>query len=318
MKPGRPAAHVTIAGRRLSAAEAGLASMTVDIGMFSHDRVTLRLWPRSKFAGAGRGAAMSVELGTEDDERDVWTGTVSQASSLPDRVVLEGLAPTAALSAERKSQTYVDQGAADIVRDLASSVDIDQIDSTQRLEAYSVDARRTVWAHLVDLALLAGAEISASPAGGLRFVEVRPGPASRTLRYKADLLWWDLRSAAAMPPPAYAAHGAASEAGKDKWHWIFQQTASKPSHIVGGFHARAAADALNKAAEVRSESATTQGRIRLVGHAALRAGEAIALEDVPGGDPPPLRVLSLTHRLDGAAGFVTDVAVAGAGGGLGL
>src|SRR5262245_49702693 len=192
MKPGRPAAHVAIAGRRLSSAEAALAGVSVSLGRFSHDRARIAVWPRSKFASAGVGSELKIELGTEDDEVHVWSGKISAVHASPEAVLIEGLASTAVLSGERKSQTYLNQGAADIVRDLASSVDIDAADTSLQLEYYAVDARRSVWGHIVDLALLAGAETTTSPSGGLRFVELRSKPASRKFRYQADLLHWQV------------------------------------------------------------------------------------------------------------------------------
>jgi hypothetical protein len=314
MKPGRPAAHVTIAGKRLSAAEAALAGMTVTLGRFSHDRVRLLVWPQSKFAGATVGSVMKVELGTGDGEEDVWTGKVSTVLVSAEAVTIEGLSPTAALAGERKSQTYVNQGAADVVRDLASSVDVDEADTNLQLEYYAVDTRRSVWGHLVDLALIAGAEITASPAGGLRFVEIRSEAASRKFRYGADILSW--RAGATDPPKAlaYAVHGAASEAGSDKWHWISQQAAAEPSLVVGAFCSQSSADALNKAATERSKRLAVRGHVRLVGAGGLRVGDVIALEDLPDGGPGDVRVESATHYFSGLRGFWTDAVVEGAGG----
>ena len=53
-----------------------------------------------------------------------------------------------------------------VVRDLASSVDVEEADTNLQLEYYAVDTRRSVWGHLLDLAVIAGAEITVSPAGG--------------------------------------------------------------------------------------------------------------------------------------------------------
>jgi hypothetical protein len=314
MKPARPVAHVTIAGRRLSAAEAALAGMSVSLGRFSHDRVQIVVWPQSKFATAGIGGEMKIELGDEDSEVDVWTGKISAVFAAPEAVYIEGLAPTAVLSTERKSQTYLNQGAADIVRDMASSVDIDDADSSLQLEYYAVDARRSVWGHLVDLAMLAGAETTTGPSGGLRFVELRSKPASRKFRYQADLLHWQVGPVASPKALAYAAGGAASEAGQDKWHWISQESASDPAISVGAFRSKSSAEGLGKASDAYVARAAVHGKIRLVGASDLRPGDTFALEDLPAGDPGDLRAISVTHHFSGTRGFQTDATVESAGG----
>jgi len=317
MKPGRPVTHVTIAARRLSGAEAGLTGLSISLGRFSHDHSRLVLWPSSKFAAAGIGSEMKIELGVEDDEKVVWTGKVSAVYFTPEAMVIEGLAPTAALTGERKSQTYVNQSAADVVRDLASSVVIDDVDTTLQLDYYAVDSGRSVWGHLTDLAGLAGAEITISPSGGLRFVEVREVPASKKFSYGVNLLDWQLRSGNAGVPAVYAVHGAASEAGKEKWHWISEQSTG-PATVVGAFQSQASADALNDAASAQAEQSVVRGRLRLIGANDLRAGDVFKLENLPGGSPGDLRARSVTHHFSGTRGFWTDVAVQGPGAGLGV
>jgi hypothetical protein len=314
MKPGRPATHVTIAARRLSGAEAGLAGLSVSLGRFSHDRSRVVLWPSSKFASVSTGSEMKIELGVEDDENVVWSGKVSALNFSPEAIVVEGLAPTAVLIGERKSQTYFNQGAADVVRDLASNVDIDNVDTALQLDYYAVDTGRSVWGHLTDLAGLAGAEITISPSGGLRFVEVREAPASKKFSYGIDVLDWQLSSAVAPAPSVYAVHGAGSEAGKEKWHWISEQSTT-PARVIGAFQSQAPADALNDAASTQAQRSAVRGRLRLVGSSDLRAGDVFKLEKMPGGSPGDLRACSVTHHFSGSRGFWTDVAVQGSGAG---
>lgn len=261
---------------------------------------------------------MKIELGTDASEVDVWTGKITAVYVSPEAVYIEGLAPTAVLSSERKSQTYLNQGAADVVRDLASSVDIDSADSSLQLEYYAVDARRSVWGHLLDLAMLAGAETTISPSGGLRFVELRSKPASRKFRFKADLLHWQVGAAAAPKALVYAAGGAASEAGKDKWHWVNQESAPDPALSVGAFQSKASAEALGKASAAYVGRAAVHGQVRLVGTSDLRPGDVFALEGLPAGNPGDLRATSVTHHFSGTRGFWTDAGVEGAGGSGGL
>src|SRR6185295_4686285 len=74
----RPAVVVELAGRQLTAAEAGLGTLQVRLGRGTHDAATLTLWPRSKLATAGVGDPLAVQLGADPDAlEDVWAGAVT-------------------------------------------------------------------------------------------------------------------------------------------------------------------------------------------------------------------------------------------------
>jgi hypothetical protein len=317
MKPGRPSAIITIDGRDLSASEAGLVRLRVVLRNGAHHWAEIVVWPDSKFATVKPGASLAIALGTIDAEADVLAGEVTSVLRTGDAVVIEGLSATAALSQARRSQTYVSQSIADIVRDLASAVDVDEIEASVKLEAYSVDHRRSVWGHLLDLAGLTGAEVGVSPSGALRFVPIRSGTATRTFRHGAEVIEWQI---AANGKPAEAPdvvpHGAGSEAGQKKWHWLLHDpvgTSGKPSRVIGAFHSRAAADALAKALGTRAERAAFRGWVKLVGESKVRPGEIVEVTDLPGGDSKALRVLEVAHAFD-ASGFLTSLGVEGAGG----
>ncbi len=316
MSLGRPSAKITIDGRGLTAAEAGLVRLSVEMTPGSHDAADLVLWPGSKFAGTAPGAVISVALGTAGAEEDVWTGEAVAVHAAPEGVAIEGLAATAALSRARLTRTYVGQTVADIVRDLAGEAGIDQVEAALELSAYSIDGRRTVWAHLTELARLAGADLGCGAAGGLRFVPRRTGPATRTLRHGADLLDWSVGRAAAPAAPTVVAHGAGSEAGAKRWHWILNDPAGPggAGAAVAAFRTRAGAEAMTEALAARAARLAVRGVLRIVGDPALRVGDLIGIEDLPGPNPGTLRVLSMQHLLDMRAGFVTSLAVEGAGG----
>lgn len=312
----RPRAAVTVDGRRLTSAQAALVRLQVSLSLAgAHDAAELVVWPSSKLAGTGSGAEMAIALGEEGEERDVWAGEVTTIAAGADGVVIDGLAGTVALSRRRVSQTYLDQSVADIVRDLAGDVDLDEVSGDVSLPAYAVDDRRSAWAHLLDLAGLVGADVGASAAGGLRFVPARTGSADVRLRYGADVLSWSGGPAPEPSAPAVAPHGAASEAGADQWHWILRSptAAGGPLHVVAALRTRDAAEGLGSALAARADRAAVQGWLRIVGRPTVRPGELVAVADLPSGDLGTLRVLAVTHVLDGRGGFVTTLAVEGAG-----
>jgi hypothetical protein len=319
VKPGRPVAAIDIDGRELHADESALLRLTVDSALGCHDTVSMAFWPSSKFASAKPGGKVKVRLGTQEDgDEDVCAGEITSAWQVPDAVCLEAIAPTFALCRTRKSQTYLSQPVGDIVKDLAGEVEIDEVEADVTLESYAVDTRRSIWGHMLDLAWLAGADLGCAPTGALRFVKIRAGSATKTYRYQNHLLQWEVAATTAAEPPAVAPHGAASEAGKAKWHWILHDPAAaadKAMKVIGGFQTRDAADNLSAALEERAKRAAAQGSLVLVGDAAIRPGAVVAVEDVPDFAPGPLRVLAVRHRFDAFTGFRTRLTVESVGGG---
>jgi hypothetical protein len=310
-----PSVTVTLANRVLTAAEAGLAAITVTLARNAHDTAQLELWPRSKFASAAAGDDMAIKLGFKDEDADVWTGLVTRIDRAPDVLRITGHAPSHKLSRAYKSQTYVGQSVADLVRDLASEIDVDTVDVSADLAYYAVDHRRSMWGHLLDLALVSGAEVSASASGGLRFVAIDPLPSTTTFRYGAEILAWHAGPGTPAHAPVFAASGSASESGSDKWHWLNPDPTggNGGSQVIGAFHAKALAESLSSALGNADKRSSVAGTVELTGQAAVRCGDVFSLSDLPSGDPGPLRALSVIHRIDARRGFRTTVRVEGTG-----
>ncbi len=307
MKPSRPSAILTLQGKALRASEAALASLRVRLARDSHDSVELVLDRRSKLAQAQPGDSLTVQLGFVDEEIDVWSGDVGTVEHAAHAVFISGYAPTARLSRERKAQTYLSQPLADVVRDLAASISVDQVDASAELSYLAVDQRRSVWGHLLDLAQLFGAELSCNPSGALRFLPVAPLPSATRFRYGAELLAWRATAAERPLAPGFAAHGSASTSGSAKWHWIEPEPSVGHQRVIGAFHSNAAAESASRAAERRAQRAGVRAELELVGQAQLRVGDVFSLDALPQGDPGPLRALAVVHHVDGARAFWSAV-----------
>ncbi|HET7042714.1 MAG TPA: hypothetical protein VFI13_11870 [Gemmatimonadales bacterium] len=320
MSLSRPNAVLTLGGQDYSAAEAALVRLKITLGLSgSHDAAELTLWPASKLKDAAAGDALEISLGEQDDEDAVFTGEVTQVLAGADAIVLEGLAATIALSRARRSQTYVSQSVADIVKDLASDIDVDTVQGDLQLDAYSLDDRRTLWSHVLDLAALTGADVGCSADGGLRFAPFESGTADVTLRYGADVLAWHAGPRTAPAVPTAVASGAASDQGSDKWHWLTRDPANGTTgaRVVAAFRTRDAADTLNQALSDRASRAALRGQMLLVGRSGVRPGDRVEVTDLPTGDLGTLRVLGVEHVLDARTGFTTALTVESAGGGGG-
>ncbi|HVE86640.1 MAG TPA: hypothetical protein VND93_27470 [Myxococcales bacterium] len=320
MSLSRPNAVLTVGGQDYSAAEAALVRLRLYLGLSgSHDAAELTLWPSTKLKDAAAGDTLEISLGETDGEEAVFTGEVTEVLAGADAVVLEGLAATVALSRSRKSQSYLSQSVADIVKDLASDIDVDEVQGDLQLDAYAVDDRRSLWSHVLDLAALTGADVGCSAEGGLRFSPFQGGSADVSLRYGADVLSWHAGPRAAPAVPTVIASGAASDAGAEKWHWLTRDPASgsTSARVVAAFRTRDAADQLNQALADRAGRAALRGQVTLVGRTDVRPGARVEIQDLPTGDLGTLRVLAVEHVLDARAGFTTALTVESAGGGGG-
>jgi phage protein D len=316
MTLSRPNAVLAVDGRQLSAAQAALLHLVVRLGLGgAHDPAQMLLWSRSKLATTKPGAKISIALGESGSETDVWSGEVTAVANALGGARLDCIAATVAFSRQRVSRSYTGQTVADIVNDLAGGAPIDQVSGDTTLSSYAVDDRRPVWSHLLELAEIAGADVSSSASGGLRFVPVRTGSPDVSLRYGADILSWDGGAASQPAAASVAAYGAASEQWAAQWHWIRSAAASgatAPVRVDPSLRTHDAADALASALASRATRAEIQGRLIIVGRPALRPGALIELTGLPAGSPGTLRVLWVEHRLDTQNGFVSTVGVEGA------
>lgn len=321
MSLSRPNAVLTIGGQDYSAAEAALVRLRICLGLSgSHDAAELTLWPSSKLKDASTGDALEISLGDLDGEEAVFSGEVTGITAGADALVIEALAATVALSRARRSQTYVSQSVADIVRDLASDIDVDVVQGDLQLDAYSLDDRRTLWSHLLDLAALTGADVGCSAEGGLRFAPFESGSPEVSLRFGADVLAWHVGPRPAPAAATVVASGAASDAGAEKWHWLTRDPAngSTSARVVAAFRTKDAADQLNQVLADRASRAALRGEVTLVGRADVRPGTRVEVTDLPTGDLGTLRVLAVEHVLDARSGFTTSLTVESAGGGGGV
>lgn len=303
----RPSVRITLGGRTLSAAEAGLEKLRVYLGLGCHDAAEISLWKRSKFASAKTGDVVSIQLGSAGGEEDVWAGKIESAEHTPVRTVLTGCSETLALSREHTSQTFVGQRVSQIVQALCGGVAVDKVQGDAELSYYAVDHRRSVWGHLLDLATLTGSDILSVPTGGLRFAPINTLPSATQFRFGHELLDWRIATGGEGSPGGFAPHGASSEAGSEKWHWVNSDPAQGAGgkRITGSFHAKALADDLSKASAARAKRAALRGEIELTGQVSLRPGDVFQIADWESGDPGPLRALSVTHSVDGVSGFRT-------------
>ncbi|MEM8592279.1 MAG: hypothetical protein AAGF13_07105 [Pseudomonadota bacterium] len=315
----RPNAIIEIAGQSLSAAESGLHELTVTLGLGCHGRAEMTFWPSSKFANATEGEPVEISIGPEGDEVAVLTGQVLARSQTTDRLVIEALDASGPLSRARSAITFEDSSIADIVERIAGESEVSaNADGSDTLSIYYVVPQRPLWDHLRELARLSDRDLSVDADGVLLFQPDGQGD-SHNLRYGAELMGWSVSKADAPLPATFAAHGTAGESGN--WHWVGTDPLGEDpglARIFGAFADRSVADVASEASSTAAARAMIHGCVLVTGNPAIRPADSATLEGLPGGDPDPLRVRGVTHRMDGATGFVTCLEIEGGGAGGGL
>lgn len=325
----KPSATINLNGQQLSSAEAGMVSIRLDLSFNTHDRLQMTVWPDSKLRDAQPGDELSIELHTQtqstssiesvgallssNDSNALWTGSVDSVRSSAGAIQLIGLASSAQLNKVKLSATWADQSIDKIVKDMAGEMASD-VEANMNLSNYSIDNTRSVWSHLYELAQLTGAELSSSASGGLRFVLASKGGSTTSLRYGAELIDWRLVRQQQPNLTLAAEHGAASAAGKDKWHWLAHDpigSNADSTNTPAAFSSREAADLFSDAAKSQQQRSATQGEVWIGGRTDLRPGSLIELLGLPQGDSGTLRVKSVTHQMDGDTGFITALSVEG-------
>jgi hypothetical protein len=323
MSPPRTAARLSLGGRELSAAEAALSELRVELATGgAHDLLQARLDATSPFADLTAGADAAVLLGYDDDLVRVFTGVVAGVGSATGQLTVSAVGASARASAARVGRSYLSVAAGDVVGDLLSAAGVDrgEVVAPVELAAYHVDERRTVWRHLRDVAWLAGCELTTDGDGRVNVRPVRTAAqASRVLRSGVELVWWSLGGAGPEEPEVTVLpYGAASEKGAEGWHLLLREpdggSPSGATTVAAALRDRDGATALGDALAAASRRRSASGQVLAVGDPSVRAGDVVTLGGLPGGAAPTtLRATAVRHQLGGDAPFLTLLRVEAAG-----
>jgi hypothetical protein len=338
-----PVAAITVDGTELTAAQAGLSSVVVDVGLGpAHDRARMAFGWASPVADVQPGASLEVALGYDDAPETVLTGDVDEVSRRAWGLVVDALARPARLIKARVGRSFVGMPAGNIVRDLIAEADVDagEVDAGPTLAAFHVDERAHIWAHLLHLSRIAFSELSTAGNGDLNFrlspgaeaglgglagaaVGAVSGAASSLLgigggrRFGAEIHEMAVNAAGALTPaPTVAPFGAASELGPGSWHVLVKDpVGASPAGSVlipASLRDRDASAQLEGSLRAAAERAATAAWVTVTGDPTIRAGDTVQLTELPGGGDVSVRVTRLEHRFSRTAGFVTRIEAEGA------
>lgn len=238
----------------------------------------------------------------------------------------------ASLSKFRINQSYEQQKAGDIIKDLAAKagVDTDTVEDGVELPFYVVDDRQSAYRHVAALARKSGYLAWFTPEGKLNFASFSGGQAVQTFAYGEDILSLEVIDALPVVGAVMTfGEGAAGSQGQEAWSWLVKD----PSSVTGsagdggperpvqdpslrsGAAAQRAADGIANAAGL----AKLTGRLLVPGAPAVAVGLAVEVVDAPQDALNGLYLVTgVRHRFSKWEGFTTLVGIARTGeGGLG-
>jgi len=312
-----------------------LVSLTVEAGLSPFaDVVTLYLAGGASVPSVTLEDSGAIELGYEDATIEtVFTGQVEEVRrSVRETTWITAVNGGALLSRTRVNQSYEQQTAGDIVKDLAgrAGLDTDTVEGGADFPFYVVDDRRSAYQHVAALARKSGYLAYFTPEDKLSFVPFTAGQAVQTFTYGEDVL--SLHAVEA--PPVVGAvttvgEGAAGSQGQEAWSWLVKDPSSvtgiagtgDPERLVqdaslrSGEAAQGAADGIAGAADGEK----LIGELLVPGSPAVVVGSAIEILDAPQDVLNGLfLVRRIRHRFSKRGGFTTWIHFGNTGdGGLG-
>lgn len=307
-----------------------LSSLTVDCGLLPHvDVVTVHVANDERAPSVALGDALTVALGQDGENSDVFTGTVETIRHnimAGTRITLVNGAGR--LARMRLNQTFQDQTAGDIVSELANSAEITpNTTAGSNFPFYIVDAERTLLQHIAHLAVLTGHVALMLPDGSLSFAPPATGVEVQTFVYAEDILALNVAEIEPRIAGAVAfGEGAASTSSADAWAWLTKEplrgeVGDEPLDYIQSGALRTTDTATTAANAQLQATITLAGELTVLGAPAVTVGTTIGIENAPNDQfNGTFFVRRVRHRLDKRTGFTTRLAISsvmeGGGGGL--
>jgi phage protein D len=299
-----------------------LVSVVVEAGRAPFaDVVTVFLASEESAPDVTLGDSGTVELGYEDDATElVFTGQVEEVRrSARGTVRVTATDGAAALSRLRVNQSFEQQTAGDIVRDLAgrARVDTDAVEDGASFPFYALDDRHSAYRHIAVLARKSGYLAYFTPEGKLSFAPFTAGQAVQTFAYGEDVL--SLRATEVTPvvgAVTTVGEGAAGSQGQEAWSWLVKDPSSVSGAAETGEPERLVQDASLRSAEAAqgaaegiadaTEREKLVGELLVPGSPAVVVGSAVEISDAPQDALNGLfAVRRVRHRFSKRGGFVT-------------
>ena len=322
-----PAYKLTVGGKVVDTTDEPRAStvvdllVTLDIGAAA-DSFKLVLGNVGGLSPA-RGDDVEIELGYADEEGEltrVIKGEVERVEPSLETTRIVGYGGDMKLLRSFAEQTYERQTAGNIVRDMAgqADVEVERVEDGINFPAYVADGRRSIYAHMHDLAEACGFDLYLTPDGKLVFEKFQTGKIVHIFEYAKHIVTLDVRRTQPMVEQVEVfGESATGTNGDDASAWI--TTDFSGSKGVAGTGKRlllerpslrtaAAARTAANAALTDIQRRTLRGHLLTIGRPEVKLGDAIRLADLPEDSlDGNYQVRGVAHRITKAGGFTTRV-----------
>jgi phage protein D len=313
-----------------------LASIRIAAGIApTVDSLEILLSGDSQAPTVNVGDAATVSIGYEDAATVVvFTGTVDRVRRALDGTVLVGASNGgSSLARLRLNQSYENQAAGKVVRDLAGRVGLDTatVEDGVDLAFFVVDDRRTAYVQVAELARRCGFLAFVTHEGQLNFAPSPSGDPVATFHYAVDVLALDVTQG--RPERGQVSiwgEGAAGSQGQEAWAWLVKDLGSVTGSAGSGEPELGFADSVLRSGDAAATAATslsqaaaanqTRARLLVPGAAEVTAGSVIAVADAADAFNGNYLVHGVRHRFAKHGGFTTElrlVKASAGGGGLG-
>lgn len=317
MSISRPVCTISLVGKSYTNSEAALRAIDIDMSIdWGHDLTLINCSNLSPLREAKVNDSCIISIGYEGEEKDVFKGIVTKVTHNFSDVWLEVMAATYPLSHTYTAQAYEGQTVADIISDLAGKAQVETgaIDANLPVAIWHVTEQRSAWWNINNLAKLGDSEVLCNESGALIVRPVGSGE-SHFLRYGAELLSLNSTELYNQPSQDFAPAGAGSELGKDKWHISLKEPVGeapeKPAAILGAIRDKDAAQQVTESRSQAVKRSSIYGKAFITGNNAIRPGDLIDFEDVPGQEGLSARVTRVKHLFDAERGFLTTLCLGG-------
>ena len=309
-----------------------LVSLTVEAGLAPFaDAATLHLAGAAPAPDVAVGDSGAVELGYGDDATEtVFSGQVEEVRrSVQGETSVTAVNGAAQLSRLRVNQSYEQQKAGDIVRDLAgrAGADTDTVEDGADFPFYVVDDGRNAYQHIAALARKSGYLAYFTPEGKLSFAPFTAGQPVQTFTYGEDVLSLDATEVVpAVGAVTTVGEGAAGSQGQEAWSWLVKDPSAVTGSAGSGDPERLVQDASLRSTEAAQGAAegivdaagrmSLTGELRVPGSPAVVVGSAVEVVDAPQDALNGLfMVRRVRHRFSKRGGFTTLISFGRAGDG---
>jgi phage protein D len=309
-----------------------VARITLDVGVAPDvDGAEITLSADSQAPPITLGAEGTVSLGYEDaGATAVYSGTIESIRRDlrgSTRIIIAN--GSSRLAGLRVQQSFEDQSAGQVVKELASQAEVTAGDIADGadLSFIVLDGGRSAWEHIAQLSRLCGHLARINAEGELDFTAPDEGEPAQVFGWGADVLALNrTETPASFDAVTVSGEGAAGSQGKDAWNWLVKQPAPVTGSAGAGSKTRAftdralrSADAVRAAAQAFADAAAraaVTGTVLVPGAAAVAPGLRIKLQGTPGGAfDGDFLVTRVRHSYDKRSGFRSRITFTGSGGG---